>query len=88
VCIQFVCVHDVEVLQPKEAPAFDQQLVGKRLEVLWAYFDKNTKEKHMIWSSGRVVRVADGLTDNRSSRAKTNPARRRSALGMGCGPGV
>ena len=60
----------VERKQPTEAPAFDQALVGKRLEVLWKYFNKDTNEPHMIWSTGRVVRVADGLTDKRSSRAK------------------
>ena len=51
-------------------PAFDQALVGKRIEVLWKYFDKDTNEPHMIWSTGIVKRVADGLTDKRSSRAQ------------------
>jgi hypothetical protein len=60
----------VERMQPQEAPAFDQALVGKRLEVLWKYFNKATNEPSMIWSTGRVVRVADGLTDKRSSKAK------------------
>ena len=27
-------------------------------------------EKVLVWSTGRVARVADGLTDKRSSRAK------------------
>ena len=52
------------------APAFDQQLVGKYIEVLWKYHDKDTGEPMLIWSTGRVARVADGLTDKRSSRAK------------------
>ena len=39
----------VERLQPEEAPAFDQALVGKRIEVLWKYFDKDTNKPHMIW---------------------------------------
>ena len=52
------------------APAFDQQLVGKRVEVCWKYFHKDTNEPMLIWSSGRVVRVADGLTDKRSPRAR------------------
>ena len=62
----------MERLQPDEPPPFDQQLVGKRLEVLWKYFvsDSETKEPHMVWSTGRVVRVADGLTDKRSKRAR------------------
>ena len=52
------------------APAFDQQLVGTQIEVCWKYFHKDTNEPMLIWSTGRVVRVADGLTDKRSSRAK------------------
>eukprot|EP00966_Prymnesium_polylepis_P134088 3099558-Prymnesium_polylepis.1 len=60
----------VEARQPQEAPAFDQELVGKRLEVLWKYLAKDTGEAHMIWCTGRVVRVADGLTDKRSPRAR------------------
>ena len=59
-----------ERLQPKEAPAFNQALVGKRLEVLWRYRVKDTGEPVYIWSSGRVVRVADGLADKRSKRAQ------------------
>ena len=61
---------NVERMQPKEAPAFDQALVGKRIEVLWKYFEKDTNTPHMIWASGTVKRIADGLTDKRSSRAK------------------
>ena len=60
----------VETMQPDDAPPFNQQLVGKRLEVLWRYFDKNTNEPMMIWCTGRVARVADGLADKRSQRAK------------------
>ena len=61
---------NVERMQPKKAPAFDQALVGKRIEVLWKYFEKDTNTPHMIWASGTVKRIADGLTDKRSSRAK------------------
>ena len=59
----------MERLQPQEAPPFNQQLVGKRLEVLWKYQlpDGSTQ---LIWATGRVARVADGLTDKRSQRAK------------------
>ena len=53
------------------APAFDQALVGKQVEVCWKYFHKETKEPMLIWSPGRVVRVADGLTDRRSPKART-----------------
>ena len=60
----------VENLNDKVAPAFDQKLVGKQLEVCWKYFHKDTKEPMLIWATGRVVRVADGLTDTRSSRAQ------------------
>ena len=38
--------------------------------MLWKYHDKDTQEPHMIWTTGRVVRIADGLTDKKSSRAK------------------
>ena len=60
----------MEVKQPKTPPTFDTALVGKRLEVLWKYFDKNTNEPHYIWCTGRVARVADGLSDKRSARAR------------------
>ena len=59
----------VEARQQKQAPAFDVNLVGKRLEVCWPYKDKDGKTVK-IWASGRVKRVADGLTDKRSERAK------------------
>ena len=60
-------------MQPHDAPAFDRGLVGKRLEVLWKYFESGAdgeRVPHLIWVTGRVTRVADGLTDKRSSRAK------------------
>ena len=60
----------VEDLQPIQAPRFDQQLVGKRIEVLWKYMDMEKNESTLIWASGRVTRVADGLTDRRSARAR------------------
>ena len=53
------------------APAFNQTLVGKHIEVCWKYFVKDTNESMLIWSPGRVVRVADGLTDKRSPKART-----------------
>ena len=58
----------VEVAQPSEAPAFDTQLVGKRLEVCWPY--KKDGKTVKIWASGTVRRVADGLSDTRTARAK------------------
>ena len=76
----------VERMQPEEAPAFDQGLVGKRLEVLWKYFDKDTKEPRMIWSTGTVKRIADGLTDMR--RPQPRARSHCLAVGMGCGPGL
>ena len=57
-------------LQPEDAPAFNQQLVGKHLEVLWKYIEKDTGKPHLVWCTGRVVRVVDGLSDKRSKRAK------------------
>lgn len=59
----------VERLQPKKAPPFTQQLVGKRLEVLWKYLLPDGTSQ-LIWATGRVVRVADGLTDKHSKRAR------------------
>ena len=55
-----------------EAPAFNQQaLVGKLLEVLWPYTDKESGKRVLIWASSCVTRVADGLTDRRSKKAQT-----------------
>ena len=44
--------------------------MGKRLEVLWKYVDQDTQKPQLIWASGRVARVADGLTNTRSKRAQ------------------
>ena len=62
----------VEDLNPNEVPDFDQALVGKWLEILWPYTVKDGAEgeKKLIWIPGRVVRVADGLTDKKSVRGK------------------
>ena len=60
----------VENMQPVESPLFGQPLVGKWLEVLWKYTDKETGEEVLIWMPGKVVRVADGLSDKRSARAR------------------
>jgi hypothetical protein len=58
-------------MQPLRAPAFDKALVGKRLEVLWKYFDKDNGNKPtLIWATGHVVQIADGLASKRSARAK------------------
>eukprot|EP00966_Prymnesium_polylepis_P017894 412611-Prymnesium_polylepis.1 len=65
---------DVEMQQPLEAPAFDQQLVGKRIEVLWRYWEEKpdgSRVAHYIWSPGTVKRVADGLTGMRSAKARS-----------------
>ena len=60
----------VEAAQPPTPPPFDSRLVGKRLEVCWPYKDKENGETVKIWASGTVPRVADGLTDKKSARAK------------------
>lgn len=60
----------LENLNGNDPPPFDQALVGKRLEVLWPYTNQDTKEKVLVWAEGRVARVADGLSDKRSQRAK------------------
>ena len=48
--------------------------MGKRLEVLWRYWEKGAegeaRQQHLIWATGRVMRIADGLTNKRSARAK------------------
>jgi len=44
--------------------------MGKRLEVLWKYMNKDTKEPVLVCATGRVARVADGLTDKRSRLAR------------------
>ena len=38
--------------------------------MLWKYIEKDTLKPHLIWFSGRVIRVADGLSDKRSKRAQ------------------
>ena len=57
-----------EALQPNDPPPFDTRLVGKRLEVCWPYKEDGKTVK--IWASGTVQRVADGLTDKASKKAK------------------
>ena len=58
----------VEAVQPPKPPPFNTQLVGKQLEVCWPYKENGKTVK--IWASGKVKRVADGLTDKASARAK------------------
>ena len=58
----------VEVRQQEHAPPFDVNLVGKQLEICWPF--KLNGKTAKIWSSGRVKRVADGLTDTKSGRSK------------------
>ena len=60
----------VENMQPVKNPPFDQSLVGKWLEVRWKYKNKDTGEPEYIWSTGKVTRVADGLTDKKSAKAQ------------------
>ena len=58
----------VEAKQQKDAPDFNSQLVGKWLEVCWPYKLEGKTVK--IWASGKVKRIADGLQDKASTRAK------------------
>ena len=58
----------MQATQPLIAPSFDSRLVGKRLEICWPY--KENGETVKIWASGTVKRIADGLTDKRSARAR------------------
>lgn len=56
-------------LQEREvAPPFDVALVGKQLEICWPY--KLNGKTAKIWASGKVLRIADGLTDTKSARAR------------------
>ena len=55
--------HLISTLHRSYTEVLDQQLVGKLVEVCWRYFHKDTNGPMLIWSSGRIVRVADGLTD-------------------------
>ena len=63
---------DIEDLQPLRAPPFDKALVGKHVEVLWKYFDKDNGDAPvLVWATGRVTRIADGLKSKRTKRART-----------------
>ena len=39
--------------------------------MLWPYTDKESGKRVLIWASGCIKRVADGLTDRRSKKAQT-----------------
>ena len=66
-----------------EAPAFDQALVDKLLEALsWPYTDKDTGKRVLIWASGHVARVADGLTVTSGRPAPRRPCRRAWSSGL------
>ena len=41
-----------------------------RVEVRWRYTDADTGEYMYIWTPGRVVRVADGLSDKKTKRGQ------------------
>ena len=75
----------VENEQGLEAPAFDQALVGKWLEVRWRYTDTNTDKYVYIWTPGRVVRVADRWAErheNEAGDAKVQAGRRDTVAPM------
>jgi hypothetical protein len=38
--------------------------------VRWKYTNQDTGEPEYIWTTGKVVRVADGLAEQKSARAK------------------
>ena len=76
----------VEVRQQEHAPKFDVNLVGKQIEICWPY--KLNGKMAKVWASGRVVRVADGLTDTKSEPRKEGAACRCAAVGVGCRPGL
>lgn len=43
--------------------------MGKRFEVLWKY-ELPDGSAQLIWATGRVPRIADGLTDTKTKRGK------------------
>ena len=47
-------MHSIANFPKQDAPAFDQNLVGKQLEVLWKYFDKDTNEPMLIWATACI----------------------------------
>mmetsp|Transcript_22087 Transcript_22087/g.50580 ORF Transcript_22087/g.50580 Transcript_22087/m.50580 type:complete len:264 (+) Transcript_22087:158-949(+) len=72
----------VEVRQPSVSPPIDNKLVGKWLEVCWPYKNPDgTTQK--TWASGKVVRVADGLTDKRSKKARATSCLLARCFGHG-----
>ena len=66
-CAALVAPRDVVPVH-RRVGGDGKQLVGKRLEVCWPY--KLNGKTAKIWASGRVNRVADGLTDTKSARSK------------------
>lgn len=60
---------DVEDEMPLNAPAF-AALLHKKIEVCWPYMDKNSGKRVLIWSAGKVTKVADGEMDKRSQKAR------------------
>jgi hypothetical protein len=60
---------DVEDEQPLSAPAF-AAILDKKIEVCWPCVDRDSGKRVLIWSAGKVTKVADGETDKRSKRAR------------------
>lgn len=59
---------DVEDAQPLRPPIFST-LVNKMVEVCWPYWGPDGK-KQLIWSSGKVVMVADGVSHKETAKSR------------------
>ena len=75
---------DVEARQPEHAPAAGREAARSTLEVLHEGRRREGGANHDLWSTGRVVRVADGASDKKTVHA----ARSRCPAGPCSGRGT
>jgi len=67
--------HTADIM-PKKAPACNESLIGKELEIRWRYWrpteegERGQKKAVDIWCVGTVVQVANGTSDKASPRCK------------------
>jgi hypothetical protein len=60
---------DIEDEQPLSAPAF-AAILDKKIEVCWPSVDRDSGKRVLIWSAGKVTKVANNETDKRFKRAR------------------
>ncbi|KAL1510813.1 hypothetical protein AB1Y20_007097 [Prymnesium parvum] len=63
-------VSDRQPYATGQGPVPDENLIGKKLEVRWRYYNKHTGEPIYIWCEGNVVQVADGEKDKKTARCR------------------